>query len=116
MKEKKIIAYCGIDCGACPAYVATQKNDDALRTETAKKWSEMFKADFKAADIHCDGCLGESPRMFHYCKVCEIRRCARAKKIANCAFCPEYSCAKLDKSLAHFPEARALLEALRKTN
>ncbi len=30
-KGKKILAYCGIDCGACPAYIATKNDDDALR-------------------------------------------------------------------------------------
>jgi len=114
MPKKKIIAYCGIDCGACPAYVATQNDDDVLRARTAKEWSEMFKTDIKAAAINCDGCPNDTARMFNYCGVCGIRQCARARKLANCAYCPEYSCAKLDKGLLHFPAARALLEGLRK--
>ena len=114
-KKKKLIAYCGLACSDCPAYIATQKNDDALRAETAKKWSEMFKADIKPADINCDGCPSDSTRLFSYCGQCEIRKCAREKKVATCAACADYSCAKLDKFLAEVPEARATLEALRKT-
>ncbi|HUU05838.1 MAG TPA: hypothetical protein VMZ49_08185 [Patescibacteria group bacterium] len=34
MKGKKNIAYCGIECGAGPAYVATQNDNDVLRAET----------------------------------------------------------------------------------
>jgi hypothetical protein len=113
-KRRKIIGYCGITCSECPAYIATQNNDDALRAETAKKWSEMFKADIKAADINCDGCPAESPRLFNYCAVCEIRKCAREKKVSTCAACPEYSCQKLDEFLAQVPEARKVLEDLRK--
>lgn len=113
-KENRIVGACGITCSACPAYIATQKNDDALRVETAKKWSEMFKADIKATDINCDGCQSESPRLFSYCSVCEIRKCARAKQVATCANCPEYSCKKLDEFLANVPEARKVLEELRK--
>ena len=113
-KEKKIIAKCGIVCSACPAYIATQKNDDALRAETAKKWSEMFKSDIKAADINCDGCPTESQRLFGYCTTCDIRKCARDKKLATCASCPDYACEKLDKFLAQAPEARKVLEELRK--
>jgi hypothetical protein len=113
-KEKKIIAYCGITCSECPAYIATQKNDDALRAETARKWSEMFKADIQPADINCDGCPSDSGRVFNYCAVCEIRKCAREKKAATCAACPDYSCEKLDKFLAQVPEARKTLEELRK--
>jgi len=113
-KEKKLITACGLTCSECPAYIATQKDDDALRAETAKKWSEMFKADIKTADINCDGCSSGSPRLFNYCSVCEIRKCAVEKKVANCAACPEYSCKKLDEFLAQVPEARAMLERLRK--
>ena len=113
-KEKKMIAACGITCSACPATIATQKNDDALRAETAGKWSEMFKADIKAADINCDGCSSGSPRLFNYCSVCEIRKCAGEKLVAHCGQCPEYSCKKLDEFLAQVPEARQALEELRK--
>jgi hypothetical protein len=114
-KEKKLTAVCGLNCSECPAYIATQKNDDALRAETARKWSEAFKSDIKAADIDCDGCPTDSKRLFSYCSICEIRKCAREKKLATCAPCPQYSCQKLDTFLAQVPEARATLEKLRKT-
>lgn len=113
-KEKKIVAKCGLACSACPAYIATQANDDALRAETAQKWSQMFKADIKPGDINCDGCQSESPRLFSYCSACEIRKCARARQAATCAACPDYSCKKLDDFLAQVPEARAALEEIRK--
>jgi hypothetical protein len=113
-KEKKMIAKCGIVCSECPAYIATQKNDDALRAETAKKWSEMFKSDIKAADINCNSCQSDTGPLFNYCNTCEIRKCAREKKAATCANCPEYSCQKLDAFLAQVPEARAVLDGLRK--
>lgn len=114
MKENKILAYCGIDCGACPAYVATQNDDDALRAETAGKWSELYQVERKLADINCDGCPGDSGRLFVYCGACEVRRCAREKNIATCAVCPDYSCARLDAFYALMPTARKLLEELRK--
>jgi len=112
-KEKKIIAYCGITCSDCPAYIATQKNDDNLRAETAKKWSAMFNAKISPADINCDGCPTESKRLFSYCGTCEIRKCCREKKLANCAFCAEYPCAKLTAFLKQAPEAKATLEEIR---
>ena len=114
-KKVRIVAYCGITCSVCPAYIATQKNDDALRRETAKNWSEMFKADIKPEDINCDGCPTDSERIFNHCRVCDIRKCAREKRVKNCAFCPEYSCQKLSAFLAQVPEAKATLEEIRKT-
>lgn len=113
-KAERIIGACGIVCSACPAYIATRSDDDALRAKTAKEWSAMFHADIKAADIDCDGCPSDGPRLFHHCFECGIRKCAREKKLANCAACPEYSCKKLDEFLAMVPEARATLEELRK--
>lgn len=114
-EEKKMIAKCGIVCTECPAYIATQKNDDVLREQTAKKWSEMFKAEIKAADINCDGCQSEGPRLFHHCNECEFRKCAREKKVSTCAACLEYPCQKLEAFLVQVPEARAVLEGLRNT-
>jgi hypothetical protein len=109
-----MIAYCGIDCGACPAYVATRNDDDALRAETARKWSVLYGAERRVEDINCDGCPGDSGRLFVYCRACEVRRCAREKNVANCAVCPEYSCPRLDAFCGIMPTARVLLERLRR--
>ena len=113
-KGKRMIAYCGLACSDCKAYIATQKNDDALRAETAKEWSERFKIQVKPTDINCDGCPTDSGRLVAYCAMCNIRKCAREKKLTSCAECPEYSCAKLDKFLANSPQARKTLESMRK--
>jgi hypothetical protein len=112
--ENKLIGACGIICGECPAFIATRNNDDALRAKTAKEWSVMFHADIKAENINCDGCPSDGPRLFHHCFECGIRKCAREKKLATCAACPEYSCRQLDEFLAQVPEARATLDGLRK--
>jgi hypothetical protein len=112
--KERLIAYCGIVCSDCPTYKATQANDDKLREETAKKWSEMFHADIKPADINCDGCPTGSTRLFSYCALCEIRKCAREKGVENCAACADYPCAKLSAFLKNAPEAKALLDELRK--
>jgi hypothetical protein len=35
------IAYCGLNCEACEARLATVNNDDALRQRVAREWSEL---------------------------------------------------------------------------
>jgi len=112
--DKKMIAYCGITCTECPAYIATQKDDDQLRAETAKKWSELFKASIKPEEINCDGCAADSERLFNQVRVCEIRKCARSKNIENCAYCADFACAKLTELFGFLPEARTTLEEIRK--
>ena len=36
-----LVAFCGLNCAKCDAYIATKNNDDALREKTAKMWSEL---------------------------------------------------------------------------
>ncbi len=53
----KMIAFCGIVCTECPAFLATQKDDHNERMKVAELWSKEFKAEIKPEDINCDGCL-----------------------------------------------------------
>jgi hypothetical protein len=112
-KEKEVVGACGIACSACPAYIATRSDDDALRARTAQEWSQMYHADIKAIDINCDGCPSDGPRLFAHCLECGIRKCAREKKLANCAACPEYACPQLQEFFAMVPQARETLDGLR---
>jgi hypothetical protein len=111
--EKKI-AYCGINCNECPAFLATQKDDDNERKKVAEMWSKQFNTEIKPEDINCDGCLLESGRLFGYCRVCEIRKCAQEKSVKNCAYCDDYPCDKLSKFIDNVPEAKAILDEIRK--
>ena len=43
-----IIAYCGLDCTACPVFIATKTSDRALQEKTAREWSAQFSA-YRAA-------------------------------------------------------------------
>lgn len=114
LEEGKMIAFCGITCSECPAYIATQKDDDKMRAETAKKWSEQFKSTIKPGDINCDGCISNSERLFNYCKVCEIRKCGKEKDVKNCGYCKEYPCTKLTEFFKMVPEAKKTLDEIRK--
>jgi RecJ-like exonuclease len=111
---EKMIAYCGLVCTECPAFEATQKNDDAKRKEVAEMWSKQYKMAVKPEDINCDGCKLEGKRLIGYCNICEIRKCGKQKQVVNCAYCAEYACEKLTKFIAMAPQAKASLEKIRK--
>lgn len=112
---EQMYGVCGMMCSNCPAYLATQKNDDNDRAKVAAMWSKMFKAEIKPSDINCDGCLSSSGRLFGHCRKCEVRLCGVDKKNETCAVCGSYSCTKLDGLLSFLPAtARDNLEALRK--
>ncbi len=108
----QIIARCGIICSECPAYVATQKDDNQLRAKVAADWSKEFGGTFKPEDINCDGCLTTGERVFNYCRECKIRLCGSERSLANCGHCPEYACEKLEKFFAQAPSARGVLDGI----
>lgn len=108
-----MIAYCGIVCTSCPAYLATQNNDDQLRAKTATQWSQMYQMEIKPEEINCDGCLSAGPRLIGHCHVCAVRKCGWEKGIENCASCDDYSCAELDKIHGFSPESKKVLDEIR---
>jgi hypothetical protein len=109
---EKMIAYCGLVCTKCPAYIATQAGDQEGLERVAAQWSKEFHAKFTAADCLCDGCTG-GERLSAYCGKCEIRACAVARGVINCAHCDDYGCEKLTGFFKFAPEAQAALETLR---
>ena len=110
----KMVAFCGITCTECPAFLATQKDDDNERKKVAELWSEQFNAEIKPEEVNCDGCLSDNGRLFGHCKVCEIRKCGQEEGIKNCAYCDDYACEKLNSFIDDVPEAKATLEEIRK--
>jgi len=111
---EKMIAYCGLVCTECPAFIATLENDDAKRKKVAEMWSKQYKMAVKPEDINCDGCKLEGKRLIGYCNICEIRKCGKQKQVVNCAYCDDYACEKLTKFLNMAPQAKASLEKIRK--
>lgn len=102
-------AYCGLDCGECPAYLATAANDDQMRRQVAEKWSKDFGQATTPADINCDGCASGSARLYAYTSSCPIRPCAMSKGVSNCAHCGEFACAIISEFMGQAPSCAAWL-------
>ncbi len=110
-----IQAYCGLDCGECEAYVATQKNDQAGLEEAAKKWTEQFGAKKITADMCiCDGCPSGKRASTAHAATCAIRLCASKRGVTTCAHCPDYGCEILKGFWTFAPILKDKLEAIRK--
>ena len=109
----KTIAYCGLVCSDCPAYIATQANDPAALQRVADKWREALNApDMTVDSVMCDGCLGDG-RKCGYCASCEIRACGVSRGVANCAHCTDYACDKLQAFFRMAPDAQSVLNQVR---
>jgi hypothetical protein len=104
---KQLIACCGIDCESCDARIATVKNDNILREETAKKWREMYQApNITPESINCVGCRIDGVKIGHH-SVCEIRKCVETKGFNTCGDCKELdTCQIVGFVLQHVPGAK----------
>jgi hypothetical protein len=109
----KMMAYCGMDCGECPAYMATQTKNEAMKSQVAGFMNQKLGAKYTSKDINCDGCT-INKNLVPHCKACEVRLSAMQRKVASCAVCKDYGCAKLTKLYTMIPPtAKQNLEAIR---
>jgi hypothetical protein len=108
-----LLAPCGLDCGECPAYVATQANDASGLARVAEEWSRAFNFELTLEEVICDGCRTDSARKYAYIKTCRVRPCATARGVRTCAHCDDYGCDTLIEFFGNVPRTRELLEAIR---
>ena len=107
----KLIAYCGLNCEECDAYVATKNNDQTLREKTAKLWTELNNAHILPEQIHCEGCRTDGIKTIYCNTLCEIRKCSTSKDYENCGECVQKeTCTKIAPIWQHNPQAKKNLE------
>ncbi|MBN2133083.1 MAG: DUF3795 domain-containing protein [Sedimentisphaerales bacterium] len=113
-RAAKTLGVCGLDCAACPAFIARKTDDQALREKTAAEWSQQFQVEFKPEDINCVGCLKVEGSHIGHCSECEIRTCGLGRKVDNCALCSDYPCETIAGFLAKVPPAKANLDEVQR--
>ena len=115
METSGKLAFCGINCSECPAYVATQADDMEALARVAAQWSEEFNVTLAVKDCICDGCTSGSERLSSYAASggCAVRVCAVERGVINCAYCDDYGCDKIAAFHAHAPDAKTTLENIR---
>ncbi|MBN2542159.1 DUF3795 domain-containing protein [bacterium] len=111
---EKILAFCGIMCSSCPAYIATQEDDDEKRRKIVDEWNSK-EFPLKLEDINCDGCLPFAKKLLPFCNECTVRICALDKGVENCAYCDDYPCQKLEFPWSMAKDAKDRLDDIRKT-
>ena len=86
---RDMIAYCGLDCEKCDAYLATIHDDQTLREKTAKLWAELNNAPIMPEHINCEGCRVNRIKTVYCDSLCRIRQCALKKGMTTCGDCTE---------------------------
>ena len=103
---RDMIAYCGLDCEKCDAYLATINDDQALREKTAKLWAQLNHAPILPEHINCQGCRIDGVKTVYCENLCGIRQCALQKGVRTCGDCAELkSCQTVGAILANNPAA-----------
>ena len=111
---EKMVAYCGLVCSDCEAYIATQADDREALEGIAARWRKEYNApDITVDAVVCDGCQSESERKCGHCAQCEIRACGVERGLANCAHCADYACDKIEGFFGMAPDARGVLDGIR---
>jgi len=110
---KELIAACGLDCAACPAYVATLANDKEGLAKIAGEWSKQFGFNATVDSVRCHGCHATDGVQVGHCAECGVRLCAISKSHTNCAECGDYACAQLSGFFKDCPDAKERLDGLR---
>ncbi len=92
--KEHLVAVCGLYCGACPMYLATQSKDEQKLQALLKQFS-TGPMKLTMEDILCDGCLGNG-RVASFCRRCAIRACPKDKSnVTLCSDCPDFPCSRI---------------------
>jgi len=111
---ERIIAYCGLVCSDCDAYIATQAGDAEALERVAAEWTTKYHApSISGESVLCDGCPDDQGHKWVRCAECPIRACAIAAGVRTCAACGRYPCATLLRFFDVTPSAWAMLDGLR---
>lgn len=88
IKNKDLMAPCGLYCGTCGVYIATRDNNEKFKTVMGNLYGT------KPEETECLGCMQPDPpeKMYGYCKICKIRDCVKTKEYYSCHQCGEWPC------------------------
>lgn len=104
MENMELVAHCGLFCGSCSVYIASQGDDSAL---------DWIAARFNTTreEMRCNGCRSE--RLSQQCRDCDFRTCVHEKKIENCEDCSSFPCDNLRDFQTKMPHRIELFASAR---
>jgi len=97
-----ILTRCGYRCDLCLAYRPNVASNPANQQKLSDGWYKYFGFRLPAAEILCDGCMADDPRLID--QNCPVRPCVIARGFDNCSQCERYVCYKLTERLVVYEE------------
>jgi len=96
IRNKDLMAPCGLYCGTCGVYLATRDKNEKFRAIMANLYGT------RPEDTACLGCMqeqeeGRPKTMYVACSICEIRKCVKNKGFYSCHQCTDWPCEMIRK-------------------
>jgi hypothetical protein len=92
IKNKDLMAPCGLYCGTCGVYIATRDNNEKFKAVMGGLYGT------KPEETECRGCMQPDPpaKLYRYCQHCELRKCVRDKGYYACHQCADWPCDRVE--------------------
>ena len=92
MRNRNLMAPCGLYCGVCGVYIATRDKNEKFRAVMGNLYGT------KPEETECLGCMQPDPpeKLYGYCKSCSIRNCVKLKGYYSCHQCKEWPCSLIE--------------------
>ena len=99
-----ILTRCGYRCDLCLAYRPNVQRDPSNQQKLSDGWFRYFGFRIEPAQIICDGCMEDDPRLID--RSCPVRPCVIERKLDNCSLCSQYICEKLQERIVSYYEVQ----------
>jgi len=99
-----LISACGLYCGACGIFQATQEKD----TEKTLHYAVVLNQTFD--ETLCDGC-GAERKSLHCSKMCSFIDCKQRRGVNLCPDCKEFPCSELIEFQSKMPHRIEILQS-----
>ncbi len=92
IRNRNLMAPCGLYCGACGVYIATRDGNEKFKATMGNLYGTAPE------ETECLGCMQSDPpeKIYGYCKSCQIRDCVKAKGYYSCHQCREWPCSLIE--------------------
>ncbi len=105
--DNTLAAVCGLYCGACSIYIATNEDPERLQ-----KAADRFNMTTEEAS--CRGCRSE--KLGQFCQDCHFVSCAAERGLEFCGECNDFPCSELQEFQAARPHRNELWTSLKRIN
>ena len=88
IRNKDLMAPCGLYCGTCGVYIATRDGNLKFKTALGKLYGT------RPEETECQGCMQaeSAPTLYSFCRDCPMRSCILERGYYSCHQCEEWPC------------------------